>query len=473
MSQKIPTKDRSPDPVNVIDPSEEFDLYAKRKKIHPRTIKGIFQTIRNITMSGMLLAYFALPWVMWEGHQALLFDLPHRQFNIFGFSFAPQDFFFLSWMLIMGAFGLFVVTVFAGRVFCGYVCPQTTWTRVFMWIEKITEGERNARIKLDKAELSAGKVGRRLAKHSLWLLVAFATGFSFVGYFTPIRDLAWDFGNGQLDGWGYFFIGLFTVFTYMNAGWLREQVCFYMCPYGRFQSVMFDKDTLIISYDHERGEPRGALKQSTAENPLGDCVDCSLCVQVCPTGIDIRDGLQFQCIQCAACVDACDSVMDKLNKPRGLVRYTTEHILEEHKPYHWMRPRLIGYTTVFIAVFILFIYALATRVPLTVEVLRDRSSMYRESSEGMIENAYTLRILNKAQATHTYRVSIEDGEHITLLPVKDVEVKPGEVVSVPVTLQANPAELHKTKYEVEFEVEAVDVDEISKETKTVFLAPRS
>lgn len=470
MTQKIPTQDRSPNPVKI-NPDDEFDLYAKRKKIHPRTVKGFFQSIRNVSMSGMLLAYFLLPWLMWGDRQALLFDLPHRQFNIFGLTFAPQDFFFLSWMLIMGAFGLFVVTVFAGRVFCGYVCPQTTWTRVFMWIEKITEGERNARIKLDKADVSAVKIGRRVAKHSLWLLVALATGFSFVGYFTPIRDLASDFLSGNLGGWGYFFIGLFTVFTYMNAGWLREQVCFYMCPYGRFQSVMFDKDTLIISYDHERGEPRGALKQSTAEDPLGDCVDCSLCVQVCPTGIDIRDGLQFQCIQCAACVDACDTVMDKLNKPRGLVRYTTENILEEHKPYHWLRPRLVGYSAFFVAVFILFVYALAIRVPLTVEALRDRSSMYRENSEGMIENVYTLRILNKGQVPHTYTVAVESEAGITLLPVSNVEVQPGELYSLPVTLQANPAELHKTKYEVEFKVKAVDVADISKETKTSFLGP--
>ena len=472
MTQKIPTQDHSPNPVKI-NPADEFDLYAKRKKIHPRTIKGFFQNIRNVTMSGMLLAYFLLPWLTWGDRQALLFDLPHRQFNIFGLTFAPQDFFFLSWMLIMGAFGLFVVTVFAGRVFCGYVCPQTTWTRVFMWIEKITEGERNARIKLDKANVSAAKVGRRFAKHSLWMLVALATGFSFVGYFTPIRDLANDFLSGNLGGWGYFFIGLFTVFTYMNAGWLREQVCFYMCPYGRFQSVMFDKDTLIISYDHARGEPRGALKQSTAENPLGDCVDCSLCVQVCPTGIDIRNGLQFECIQCALCIDACDSVMDKLNKPRGLVRYTTESILEEHKPYHWLRPRLVGYSAVFVAVFILFVYALAIRVPLTVEALRDRSSMYRENSEGMIENVYTLRILNKGQVPQTYTIAVESKAGITMLPVSNIEVQPGELYSLPVTLQANPAELHKTKYEVEFKVRAVDDSDISKVTKTSFLGPHN
>lgn len=472
MTQKIPTQDRSPNPVKI-NPDDEFDLYAKRKKIHPRTVKGFFQSIRNVSMSGMLLAYFLLPWLMWGDRQALLFDLPHRQFNIFGLTFAPQDFFFLSWMLIMGAFGLFVVTVFAGRVFCGYVCPQTTWTRVFMWIEKITEGERNARIKLDKADVSAAKVGRRFAKHSLWMLVALATGFSFVGYFTPIRDLANDFLSGNLVGWGYFFIGLFTVFTYMNAGWLREQVCFYMCPYGRFQSVMFDKDTLIISYDHARGEPRGALKQSTAENPLGDCVDCSLCVQVCPTGIDIRNGLQFECIQCALCIDACDSVMDKLNKPRGLVRYTTESILEEHKPYHWLRPRLVGYSAVFVAVFILFVYALAIRVPLTVEALRDRSSMYRENSEGMIENVYTLRILNKGQVPQTYTIAVESKAGITMLPVSNIEVQPGELYSLPVTLQANPAELHKTKYEVEFKVRAVDDSDISKVTKTSFLGPHN
>lgn len=473
MSQKIPTRDQSPSPVQVFEP-EAPDMYAKRKKIHPRKIEGFFQNIRIASMSLVVAAFVLLPWLNWDHRQALLFDLPERQFYIFGWTFLPQDFFFLSWMLIIAAFTLFVVTVFAGRVFCGYVCPQTTWTKIFMFIERITEGERNARIKLDKADVSVNKVWRRVAKHAGWLGVAFLTGFTFVGYFTPIRHLLPDFVHGDLGGWGYVFIGIFTVFTYMNAGWLREQVCFYMCPYGRFQSVMFDRDTLIISYDAERGDPRGSRKKDTdyKSEGLGDCIDCDLCVQVCPTGIDIRDGLQMECIQCAACVDACDSVMDKMGYSRGLVRYTTENMLEHKGGYHWMRPRLIGYATFATLMIVIFLYALATRVPLLVDVIRDRGQLYSEGGEGEIENAYTLKIVNKSQQTREFRISLEsDNKAIKLDDVKDVKVAAGEIMAVPVTVEANPDELDKTNYKVKFQVSALDDASVTTHTESRFLAP--
>ncbi|MEN9429975.1 MAG: cytochrome c oxidase accessory protein CcoG [Pseudomonadota bacterium] len=471
MNQKIPTQDNSPDPVKIHQP--DHDAIAKGRKIQSRSISGFFSNIRLSSMTFVVLLYSLLPWVNWEGRQALLFDLTHQQFFIFGWTFAPQDFFFLSWLLIIAAFALFVVTVFAGRVFCGYVCPQSTWTKIFMWIEHLTEGERNARIKLDKAPFSGGKLIRKSIKHVLWLIVAFATGFIFVGYFSPIRSLAPEFFTGVLGGWGYFFIGLFTVFTYMNAGWLREQVCFIMCPYGRFQSVMFDKDTLIVSYDSERGEPRGKRKKDVdlKNAGLGSCIDCQLCVQVCPTGIDIRDGLQFQCIQCALCIDACDSIMDQMNYPRGLIRYTTEHILKEKTGYHWLRPRLIGFLTVLMIMIGLFVYSLATRVPLAIEAIRDRNQLYRENSEGLIENVYTLKIMNKSQQAATYHLSVEGDEHITLVDVPDFSLAASEISTLPVTLQADPGYLKKSNYEVKFNIKAINDEKLEAKTESRFLAP--
>ncbi len=472
MSQKIPTQDQSPNPVNIHQP-QQLDLHAKRTKIHPRSIKGFFNNIRHTTMTFVILLYGLLPWVNWEGRQALLFDLDRQQFFIFDLTFAPQDFFFLSWLLMIAAFGLFLVTVFAGRVFCGYVCPQSTWTAIYMWIERATEGERNARMKLDKANISAEKVLRRGIKHFLWLLIAFGTGFTFVGYFSPIRSLAPEFFTGILGGWGYFFIGLFTVFTYMNAGWLREQVCIHMCPYGRLQSVMFDKDTLIVSYDAERGESRGSRKKNTdyKADGLGDCIDCQLCVQVCPTGIDIRDGLQVACIQCALCIDACDSIMDQMNYPRGLVRYTTEHILEHKSSYHWLRPRLIGYSAVLLVLIGMFVYTLAMRIPLTIEAIRDRNQLYRENNEGLIENVYTLKVMNKSQQMQTYHVEIEGDAAITMTKVPDFSLAAGEVSNLPVTLQADPESLKQTKYDIEFEVHATNNDDMKAKTESRFLAP--
>ena len=471
MSNKIPTQDQSPNPVQIHSPKL---MHIDKAKIFPRSIRGFYQNIRHVFMAFILFVYVALAWVKWDGRQAVLFDLEHRQFFIFGWTFAPQDFFFLSWLLIIAAFTLFVVTVFAGRVFCGYVCPQTTWTSLYLWIEKITEGERNARIKLDKAPMSVNKFVRRAVKHFLWLLIAFITGFVFVGYFTPVRSLAEDFITGNLGGWGYVFILLFTVFTYLNAGWMREKVCFYMCPYGRFQSVMFDKDTLIVSYDTERGESRGARKKTVdpKEAGLGDCIDCQLCVQVCPTGIDIRDGLQLECIQCAACIDACDSIMDQMGYQRGLVRYTTENILEKKSGYHWLRPRLIGYSAVVLVMMVMFVYSLAARVPLSIDAIRDRNQLYRENSEGLIENVYTLKVMNKSQQTQQYHLTLAgDNTNIQLIPIEDFNLDAGEVSNLPVTLQADPADLAQSNTKITFKVEAVADKNVTAQVESRFLSP--
>ncbi len=472
-SQQIPTKDQSPDPV-VFNPGS-VDLYAKREKIQARSISGFFQNIRIITIWATLGLYFLLPWVTWNGRQALLFDLPERKFYIFWWTFLPQDFFFLSWLLILAAFSLFTLTVFAGRVYCGYMCPQTVWTKIFMIIEHFTEGERNARLRMDKAGLSLEKVLRRGLKHVGWLAVAFATAITFVGYFTPAKALTLELLHFDISFWEFFWIGFFTLATYMNAGWMREQVCLYMCPYGRFQSVMIDRDSLIISYDKARGDPRGSRRKETdyKAHGLGDCIDCTLCVQVCPTGMDIRDGLQCECIQCAACIDACDSIMDQMGYARGLVRYTTENILEHGGKYRLLRLRLIGYATVIAIMASVFLIALALRVPLEVETIRDRNQLYRETSTGMIENSYLLKIMNKSQKAESYSLRLEGAPEISMRAPATLDIGPGEMITVPVTLSADPGYLKQSKYDITFSVQSRQDEGIRKNSESRFLAPAS
>lgn len=471
---RLPTRDVSPDPVKISAP-KTVSLYEKREKIHARAISGFFQNIRIYTIWLTIGLFVLMPWVTWDGRQALLFDLPSRKFYIFWWTFLPQDFFFLSWLLILAAFSLFTVTVFAGRVWCGYTCPQTVWTKIFMWIEKITEGERNARIKLDKADLSLSKLVRRLLKHIGWIGVSFITAITFVSYFTPAKVLTMELIQFDLGFWEIFWIFFFTAATYMNAGWMREQVCMFMCPYGRFQSVMFDKDTLIISYDTKRGEPRGNRKKGAdyKSEGLGDCIDCTLCVQVCPTGIDIRDGLQFECISCAACIDACDSVMDQMGYERGLVRYTTEHLLEHGGKYKFLRGRLIGYASLIAVMAMIFLAALTLRVPLELEAIRDRNQLYRENNEGLIENVYLIKAMNKSQHTETYTLTVSSDDDIHMAKPVEFTLEAGELESIPVTLMADPGELEKTKYEIRFDLQAHSDKGVKKSIESRFLAPPS
>ena len=312
--------------VAQTEPVEQA-LYEIRQKIYPRAVTGIFALWRWLFVWATQLVFYGLPWLSWNGRQAVLFDLLHRKFYILGLVFWPQDIVYLTVLLIISAYSLFLFTAVAGRLWCGFACPQTVYTEIFIWIEKVIEGDRLKRMKLDGAPLSARKFGLKAAKHAAWIALGLWTGFTFVGYFTPILELGrlvLSFGAGP---WETFWIFFYGFATYGNAGWMREQVCKYMCPYARFQSVMFDQDTLIITYDRERGEPRGARARSADHKArgLGDCVDCGICVQVCPTGIDIRNGLQYECIGCAACIDACDQVMDRMHYPAGLIRYATQN----------------------------------------------------------------------------------------------------------------------------------------------------
>jgi cytochrome c oxidase accessory protein FixG len=413
------------------------DLYQRREKIFTRFVGGFFQRLRFFTGWPLLAGYFLLPWLNWGGSQAVLFDLPARQFHIFTLTFYPQDLWLLGWMLMIAAFGLFTITTLVGRLWCGYTCPQTVWTAIFMWIEQVAEGPRHARIRLDQTPWTFDKIRKRLAKHGMWIGWAGLTGLTFVGYFTPIRELVIAFPDGSAGGWSIFWILFFTGATYVNAGWMREQVCIYMCPYARFQSAMFDKDTLIVSYDGARGEPRGSRKRNSTPENLGDCIDCQLCVQVCPVGIDIRDGLQYQCIGCAHCVDACDQVMGKMQYPKGLVRYTTEHELAGGRT-HWLRGRSVGYAVVLLVMITAFSIAVFTRTSFEVDVIRERGELFRINAAGQIVNQYSLRVLNKTQQPQSYSLEI-----ITDLPISvarhdqlqtTLSTLPGELQDLPLTL---------------------------------------
>ncbi|MEQ3702860.1 cytochrome c oxidase accessory protein CcoG [Thalassolituus sp.] len=469
MSQ-IPVKNVTPEP-------ELQSMYKKREKIYVRAISGVFQKIRSWSLWALMLGYFGTAWLNWGDRQAILFDLPERKFHILGMTFWPQDFVLLSSILIICAFGLFTITNLAGRIWCGYTCPQSAWSFIFMWIEERVEGTRNARIKLDKEPMSATKFRKKAIKHIGWIVVAVWTGVTFVGYFTPIRELVPDFFTLNINGWALFWIVFFGIATYINAGWMREQVCIYMCPYARFQSVMYDNDTLAVSYDYNRGEPRGKrskkVEQQAEQAKLGDCVDCSLCVQVCPVGIDIRDGLQYQCIGCALCIDACDSIMEKLDKPKGLIRYTTENNLEGKKT-HIMRPRLFGYAAVLLTMMGALTYTIATRTPFQLDIERDRGQLYQLTANDTVRNSYTLKMINMSQEPHIYVLKMEGLEHYKMDGLTEYTLRVNELKEVIVDLEIDPekAKLPSSKTDIEFVVYDKDTGEEIAREESRFIAPR-
>ena len=460
---KIPLKDLTP-PATV-------ELYAPRQQVYTRAFTGVFRDIRRVTGALLFVLFFGTAWLEWDGHQAVWWNLPARQFFIFGSTFWPQDFFLLSGILILCAFGLFFITVYAGRVWCGYACPQSVWTWLFMWCEKVTEGDRQQRIRLDAAPTSVGKVVRKSAKHSLWLGIGLATGLTFVGYFSPIRDLTAALLSGQANGWSYVWVGFFTLATYLNAGWLREQVCIHMCPYSRFQGAMFDSDTLIVSYNPARGEPRGTRRKDAdpGTQGLGDCIDCTMCVQVCPTGIDIREGLQIECIGCAACIDACDSVMGKMNYPKGLISYTTERALAGHKP-RTLRPRLLAYGLVLTLMLGALATAFVTRPLLALDVSKDRM-LYRENAEGRIENVYSLNIMNKAQRAYVLVIDAQGDADLQLDAPAHIRLAAGERLSVPVRLSMAPEAVQVASQVVTFSLRAAHGSNTEVATRSRFNGP--
>lgn len=463
----------------------EIALYEKSEKIYPREAKGKFQTYRVWSVYILLGLYYLLPWLNIGDRQAVLFDLPARKFHIFFLTFWPQDFFFLTLLLILAGLSLFFFTAIAGRVWCGFACPQTVWTEAFIWMERWVEGSRAQQMKLSAAPWNLEKVRKRVSKQVLWVSFALFTGLTFVGYFQPIRDLFPAFFAFDLDGWALFWVLFYGFATYGNAGFMREQVCKYMCPYARFQSAMFDKDTLIIAYDEKRGEPRSRGKRrkenTSQEAPKGDCIDCGICVQVCPTGIDIRDGLQYECIACAACIDGCDEVMTRVGLPTGLIKYSTESQDQGNGKttrQTLLRPRVLVYAALLSVVFVSFIFALTQRSSFQVDVLRDRNALYRWSGDDLIENTYQIRVKNKSQRMQRYHVGIQGLEHASVVWAKresdgnSRSVLAGSVAefTVVVTLPSSASYKRSQKIELTFEeILGDDLERISEESR--FWAP--
>ncbi|WP_439587392.1 cytochrome c oxidase accessory protein CcoG [Hydrogenophaga sp.] len=454
-------------------------LYASRKRIHPRSVSGLFSNWRWIMVWLTQLVFYGLPWLEWNARQAVLFDLEARRFYIFGLVLYPQDFIYLTGLLVISALALFLFTAVAGRLWCGFACPQTVYTEIFLWIEKKVEGDRSARLRLDQSVLTASKFGKKTLKHTLWVVFSLWTGFTFVGYFTPIRELGALSLAASLGPWQTFWIFFYGLATYGNAGFLREQVCLHMCPYARFQSAMFDPDTMVVTYDAQRGEPRGARSKKADPRALGlgSCVDCTLCVQVCPTGIDIRKGLQYECIGCAACIDVCDDVMDKVGYPRGLIRFSTQNGVAQGWNTRQMlqralRPRVLAYGGILLAITLALGVSLFLRTPLKVDVIRDRGALARMVEQGRIENVFRLQIMNATESTQRYAIGVSGLPGITLASDAEVEVLPTGVRSVAVRVQIPPDAATTGSHPIEFEIHSTGETVSRVNEKAAFVVPR-
>jgi len=466
-------------PIAAAAPDEQMiSLYAAHQKIYPRSVKGVFSNWRWIMVWLTQIVFYGLPWVDWGQRQAVLFDLGVRRFYIFGLVLYPQDLIYMTGLLVIAALSLFLFTAVAGRLWCGYACPQTVYTEIFLWVEKLVEGDRAARMRRDEMGLSTEKIWRKTAKHTLWLLISVWTGFTFVGYFAPIKDLATDIIGNNMSSWGYFWVLFYGFATYGNAGFMREQVCKHMCPYARFQSAMFDKDTLIVTYDAERGEPRGARskKADPGKLNLGACVDCSLCVQVCPTGIDIRNGLQYECIGCGACADVCDTVMDKVGYARGLVKYSTENAMTNHWTAkqtlrHVFRPRIVVYTSILMGIVVAIFVSLAMRTPFKVNVVRDRGVMARVVEAGKIENVYRLQVMNATESDQHYKFTVNGLPNLVITSDVTFKVESTKAITVPVRVQASFGAAEPGSHEIHFEIESLDSPGKLSE-KSTFIIPK-
>ena len=456
----------------------EMALFEERRKIYPRTQTGWFSSWRWVLVFFTQALFYGTAWLNWNDRQAVLFDLVARKFYIFGLVLWPQDFIYLAVLLVISALSLFLFTAIAGRVFCGYACPQTVYTEIFLWIEAKIEGERNARVKLDASPMSVHKFSLKFIKHFIWIVLALWTGFTFVGYFTPIRELAIEVGSFTLGPWETFWFLFYGFATYGNAGWMREQVCKYMCPYARFQSAMFDKDTLIVTYDTARGDPRGSRNKKVdyKSQGLGDCVDCGICVQVCPTGIDIRDGLQYECIACGACIDGCDQVMDKMGYERGLIRYTTEHALTTKLDDKAMwkrvfRMRTLIYGGLLGLIILLAAVSLALHTPLKVDVIKDRG-MPKVTETGAIENVYRLQVMNTQESARHYSVEVQGASGAVIVNSANLEVGSATAKAFPIRVRVPANVLAKGSNRIRFIVKDLDSPEVTVTEKAVFIVPR-
>lgn len=454
-----PKPKKSAPPKSGKPKSGAIQIHPVGERIHPKKAEGRFAKLRIAAVLATQFVFYIVPWFNWSDRQAVLFNIPDRHFYIFGMSLGMGDLIYLALLLMICAFGLFWWTTIAGRLWCGYSCPQTVYTEIMLWIDNLVEGDRNKRLKLEKSPWNFTKIRIKATKYLLIFLVCAWTGITFAGWFNPIREFVPALFTGTAGGGAIFAAAFYAFMTFFFAHIMREKVCLHMCPYARFQSAMFDKDTLIISYDYERGEPRGARKKTAdkAESGLGDCINCTMCVQVCPVGIDIRDGLQYQCIGCAACIDACDEIMDKMNYPRGLIRYTTEGALEHEYPESAIksrlkRPRVSGYGAVLAVVIIAFIAGISTRKMVEVDILKDRGVMVRENTKGWLENAYNLRIINNSEYDQILTASVKGFEEIELtgLPEGGLRLPARETITIPVQVSTIPEYADKGSHPLEF-----------------------
>jgi len=471
------SEQKKPPSIPILkDAEQEQSLYAIHQKIYPRAVQGWFNGWRIALVALTQIIFYGLPWLQWNGRQAVLFDLVDRKFYLFDLVFWPQDFIWLAVLLILSALGLFLFTAIAGRLWCGYACPQTVYTEIFMWVEGWFEGDYRKQQRLNAQPWNGEKILRRGGKHVAWIILALWTGFTFVAYFTPATLLWQELLSGTLGPWEIFWIFFYALMTWGFAGFMREQVCKYMCPYARFQSVMFDPDTLIITYDYRRGENRGSRSRGSdyKAQGLGDCVDCGICVQVCPTGIDIRNGLQYMCIGCAACIDACDQVMDKMGYPKGLIRYSTQNAIDgkytdaEIKK-HVFRPRTLFYIVIVGAISLAFLYTLAMRIPMRVDVLRDRLTLSREAANGHIENLYQLRIINMDGQPHRYSIAATGIDGLRLVSSDKVDIPALGTATLNVVLSAERRVLTRPTQPIVFKIAAEDDVSIVREAKSSFL----
>jgi len=473
--------------VAAVNRKGERSLYAARKRIHPRRAHGFYRRLKWIVMAVTLAIYYLTPWIRWhrgEGapDQAVLIDFPARRFYFFFIEIWPQEVYYLTGLLILAAVSLFLVTSLAGRVWCGYTCPQTVWMDLFLAVERIIEGDRNARLRLDRAPWGAGKTAKKIFKHAVWLLIAIATGGAWVFYFADAPTLAGQLFRLEAPTVAYLFVGLFTGTTYLLGAIAREQVCIYMCPWPRIQGAMLDEESLVVTYHPERGEPRGPHKQGTSWEGRGHCVTCNQCVAVCPVGIDIRDGQQFECITCALCIDACNGVMDKVGLPRGLISYDTLANVERKAQglaprLRLMRPRTILYAAIIALVGAIMLHTLLTRSSLEINVQSDRNPLFVRLADGSIRNGYTVKILNKRHETRHFWIALEglpESEFKIVGSVHDgedaVTVPPDQLRAFRIVVSAPQAAARGGAAEFEFVLLDVESGEQSRQA-AIFRGP--
>lgn len=428
--------------VEAVNKKERRSLYKKREPIHPKRVKGRFRLVKWIIMGLTLGVYYGLPWVRWDrgegaANQAVLVDFAGERFYFFFIELWPQEVYYITGLLILAAVGLFLLTALAGRVWCGYTCPQTVWTDLFLLVERAVEGQRNERLKLQKAPWTLSKIRKKVIKHAAWLVIALATGGAWIFYFADAPTLFEQLLVFEASVGAYIFMGLFTFMTYALGGLMREQVCIYMCPWPRIQSAMIDDESLAVTYRFDRGEPRGSHKKGATWEGRGDCVDCKQCVAACPVGIDIRDGLQLECIQCALCIDACDEVMKKVDRPLGLIGYDNDLAIRKRQAgqetkFRPIRPRTIAYVLILAVVGSIMLYGLITRPMVDVNVLKDRNPTFVTLSDGGVRNGYEVKVLNKLRQEKTYFVSVSglDGAQLSGVGL-DMSAQGEVIVSVP------------------------------------------